>query len=42
MSNGDFSITRKQNGCADSGDNATDFTVSHPAGPESTLSALVP
>ncbi len=42
LSNVDSSIVRNQNGCADSHDNATDFTVSHPAKPESTVSALVP
>jgi hypothetical protein len=42
LSNVDSSIVRNQNGCADSHDNATDFTVSHPAKPESTLSAPVP
>ena len=42
MSNLDYSVARNQNGCADSGDNATDFTVVHPAGPESTLSAPSP
>jgi hypothetical protein len=42
MSNLDSSVARNQNGCADIGDNATDFSVTHPAKPESTLSALVP
>jgi hypothetical protein len=42
MSNFDSSVARKQNGCADGGDNATDFAVSHPAKPESTQSPLVP
>lgn len=42
MSNFNSSVARKQSGCANSGDNATDFTVSHPAKPESTLSQLVP
>lgn len=42
MNNFDSSVARKQNGCANSGDNATDFAVSHPAKPESTMSKLVP
>jgi hypothetical protein len=42
MSNFDSSVARKQNGCTSSGDNATDFAVSHPAKPESSQSPLVP
>ncbi|MEP7125542.1 MAG: lamin tail domain-containing protein [Byssovorax sp.] len=42
MSDLDTSIARNQDGCADSQNNAIDFSISHPADPQSTKSPPAP